>query len=119
MAAQIIRLEPEAGLLSNIVGAAGVVTIVSLADDTTLDCAGQTREALAYIDRCLGQVGLDKRAVVQATIWLPDIRLRDAMNRAWLAWVDPAHLPARACVEARLANPAYLVELAVVAAMPN
>ena len=38
------------------------------------------------------------------------------MNRAWDAWVDMANLPARATVEARLAAPAYKVEIAVVAA---
>ena len=112
----ITRLEPEGGLLSNIVEAAGFVSIVSMADDTTLDCAGQTRQALAYIDACLAKVGLDKLAIVQATIWLPDIRLRDQMNMAWLDWVDPQHLPARACVEAKLASTAYLVEIAVLAA---
>jgi enamine deaminase RidA (YjgF/YER057c/UK114 family) len=114
--AAIVRLEPEGGILSNIVGAAGFISVVSLADDTSLDCAGQTREALAYIDACLAKVGLDKRQIVQATIWLPDIRLRDAMNTAWIAWVDPTHLPARACVEAKLASPAYLVEMVAIAA---
>ncbi len=114
--AAIQRLEPEGGILSNIVEAAGFVSVVSLADDTALDCVGQTREALAYIDACLAKVGLDKRAIVQVTIWLPDIRLRDAMNAAWVAWVDPAHLPARACIEAKLAHPAYLVEMVALAA---
>jgi enamine deaminase RidA (YjgF/YER057c/UK114 family) len=117
VAATITRLEPEGGILSNLVAARGLVTIVSLADDTSLDCEGQTREALGYIDRCLGQIGADKRAVVQATIWLSDIRHRDAMNRAWMAWADARHMPARACVEARLARPEYLVEMAVVAAV--
>lgn len=116
MSSALRRLDPEGGILSNIVDAAGFVSIVSLADDTSLDCGGQTREALAYVDACLAKVGLDKRAIVQATIWLPDIRLRDAMNAAWIAWADRQHLPARACVEARLANPAYLVEMAVLAA---
>ena len=113
--AAILRLEPEGGILSNIAGAAGFISVVSLADDTSLDCAGQTGQTLAYIDACLAQVGLDKRAIVVVTIWLPDIRLRDAMNTAWVEWADPAHLPVRACVEAKLANPAYLVEMAVIA----
>jgi enamine deaminase RidA (YjgF/YER057c/UK114 family) len=108
--AAILRLEPEGGILSNIVGAAGFISVVSLADDTSLDCAGQTRQTLDYIDACLVQAGLDKRAIVHVTIWLSDIRLRDAMNAAWMAWADPAHLPVRACVEAKL------VEMAVIAA---
>jgi enamine deaminase RidA (YjgF/YER057c/UK114 family) len=38
------------------------------------------------------------------------------MNRAWDEWIDPANLPARATVEAKLATPAYKVEIAGVAA---
>jgi len=38
------------------------------------------------------------------------------MNEAWDAWVDPANLPARATVEARLASPDYKVEIAGIAA---
>jgi enamine deaminase RidA (YjgF/YER057c/UK114 family) len=37
------------------------------------------------------------------------------MNEAWLAWVDPANLPTRACVSAQLNNPLMFVEIAVTA----
>jgi enamine deaminase RidA (YjgF/YER057c/UK114 family) len=37
------------------------------------------------------------------------------MNQAWLAWVDANNLPARACVEAKLALADMLVEIAVIA----
>jgi len=114
---RIDRHEPEAGVLSNVVGAGDLVfTAGSVADDLSLDVKGQTREALAYIDQMLSRCGTDKSKVLFATIWLADIRLRDAMNESWLAWVDKANLPARACIEAKMANPAYLVEIAVVAA---
>src|SRR5262249_15062063 len=39
----------------------------------------------------------------------------DGMNAAWDAWLDKANAPARATVEARLATPDYLVEIAVIA----
>jgi enamine deaminase RidA (YjgF/YER057c/UK114 family) len=45
-----------------------------------------------------------------------DIRNRAPMNEVWSAWVDPKNLPARACVEAKLADPRALVEIMVVAA---
>jgi len=38
------------------------------------------------------------------------------MNSVWDSWVSPGNTPARATVEAKLANPAYLVEIMVVAA---
>lgn len=117
MTTTIARFEPEGGILSNAVAAGHlVITAGAVADDLTLDVTGQTRETLAYVDRMLALAGSDKSKVLFATIWLPDIRLRDAMNEAWLAWVDVENLPARACVEAKLANPAYLVEIQVIAA---
>jgi enamine deaminase RidA (YjgF/YER057c/UK114 family) len=39
-----------------------------------------------------------------------------AMNAAWDGWVADGHTPPRATVEAKLANPACLVEVVVVAA---
>jgi enamine deaminase RidA (YjgF/YER057c/UK114 family) len=38
------------------------------------------------------------------------------MNEIWTAWCDPKNMPARACIEAKLADPRLLVEIAVVAA---
>jgi len=80
------------------------------------DVKGQTEEVLAEIDRLLARAGSHKSKILSATIWLTDIRNRPAMNEAWNAWVDPKNLPARACVEAKLADPACLVEIMVVAA---
>jgi enamine deaminase RidA (YjgF/YER057c/UK114 family) len=48
-------------------------------------------------------------------IWLSDIRFRDAMNKVWLEWIDPQNLPARACIEARMATPGCLVEIMAIA----
>jgi enamine deaminase RidA (YjgF/YER057c/UK114 family) len=45
-----------------------------------------------------------------------DIRNRALMNEAWTTWADPKNLPGRACIEAKLADPRMLVEIAVVAA---
>jgi enamine deaminase RidA (YjgF/YER057c/UK114 family) len=38
------------------------------------------------------------------------------MNEAWNAWTGGQNLPGRACIEAKLADPRALVEIAVVAA---
>jgi enamine deaminase RidA (YjgF/YER057c/UK114 family) len=37
------------------------------------------------------------------------------MNEAWIAWTGGKDLPARACVEAKLADPRMLVEVQVTA----
>ena len=84
--------------------------------DLTQDIKGQTRQVLAEIDRLLAKCGTGKSKLLQATIWVTDIRNRAPMNEVWTAWTDPRNLPARACIEAKLADPACLVEIMVVAA---
>ena len=39
------------------------------------------------------------------------------MNEVWDAWVPAGHTPPRATVQAQLANPAYKIEVVVVAAV--
>ena len=86
-----------------------------VAEDTSTDAEDQTRQVLAEIDRALAAAGTDKTRILKANVWLADIADFAAMNRAWDAWVVPGQAPARATVEARLANPAYKVEIMVTA----
>ncbi|HLX81064.1 MAG TPA: RidA family protein [Burkholderiales bacterium] len=79
------------------------------------DIKGQTEEVLAEIDRLLAKAGSSKSKLLSATIWVTDIRNRAPMNEVWTRWVDPKNLPVRACVEAKLADPAGLVEIMVTA----
>ena len=88
-----------------------------VADDLVPSVADQTRQILAKIDRLLAQVGSDKTRLLQANIWLSDIGRFAEMNAVWDGWVASGHTPARATVEARLAGPAYLVEIMVKAAV--
>lgn len=85
------------------------------AEDATKDITGQTQEALALIDALLEQNGTDKTRLLQAQIWLKDIKDRDAMNKVWSAWLPTEGAPARACVQAALADPRQLVEIMVTA----
>jgi len=77
---------------------------------------GQTEAILSRIDARLAEAGTDKSRLLSANVWLADMARFDEMNAAWDAWVDPANPPARATVQARLASPDYLVEIAVIAA---
>ena len=88
-----------------------------VADDTAADVRGQTEQVLASIDELLARVGSDKTKILQATVYLADIATFQDMNAAWDAWVAQGHTPARATVEAKLATPAYKVEIVVVAAV--
>jgi enamine deaminase RidA (YjgF/YER057c/UK114 family) len=89
-----------------------------VAADPTADITGQAKSVLAQIDALLAGIGSDKTQILSATIYLPDIKDFAAMNAVWDAWVPQGHTPARATVEARLASPAYRIEIQVVAAAP-
>ena len=78
---------------------------------------GQTEQILKKIDGLLATAGSSKSKLLSATVYLANIATYDEMNAAWDAWVDPANTPARATVEARLAAPKYLVEIAAIAAV--
>ena len=75
-----------------------------VADDTSQSTAGQTKQVLAKIDALLKAAGTDKSKLLSTNIWLTDIGNFAEMNSAWDAWVSPGNTPARATVEAKLAN---------------
>ena len=87
-----------------------------VAKNLDADVKGQTKEVLGEIDRLLAKCGSNKSKILSATIWVTDIRNRAPMNEVWTAWVDPKNMPARACIEAKLADPRGLVEIMVIAA---
>ena len=87
-----------------------------VADDPSADVAGQTRQIVEKIDRYLAEAGTDKGKLLSATVWLSDIKTFNEMNGVWDAWVAQGNPPARACVEAKLAQPQYRVEIGVIAA---
>ncbi len=77
----------------------------------------QTRDVLAQIEQSLTEIGSDKSKLLQATIWLTDMASYAEMNAVWDAWVVPGHTPARATVQAKLADPDYALEIQVTAAL--
>ena len=114
-----IRRIAEEQRLSGAVVAGGLVWLAGqVADDASLDAEGQTAAIQAQIDALLAEAGTDKRALVSIQIVLADIRDAAAMNRAWDAWLDPAHKPARMTIQAPLVDPAWKVEITGVALAP-
>lgn len=51
--------------------------------------------------------------IFAANIWLTDMRNFGQMNTVWDEWVPAGEAPARVCVEARLPQPAALIEIQV------
>lgn len=87
-----------------------------IADDTTQDIVGQTREVLGHVDRLLAEAGSDKSCILSCQIYIADMQHFAGMNEVWDDWVTQGHTPPRATVEAKLANPACLVEIVIIAA---
>jgi enamine deaminase RidA (YjgF/YER057c/UK114 family) len=104
--------------MSSAVVHGGTVYLAGLtADDAKADVKGQTKQILDKIDHFLKEAGTDKSKILSANIWLTDIGTWGQMNEVWDAWVAPGNAPARATVEAKLANPALKVEIMVQAAV--
>src|SRR5262245_25781826 len=104
----------QAVVHDNVVYIAGQVAPPNTANTV----AEQTRAILAQIDRLLAEAGTSKANLLSASVWLADIKTFDQMNDVWEKWVVSGSTPARATVEARLAGPVFLVEIAAIAAVP-
>ncbi|MET0549647.1 MAG: RidA family protein [Xanthomonas sp.] len=87
-----------------------------IAEDTGADIAGQTREVLAAIDRLLALAATDKSRILRAEIYMTDLAEFAEMNKVWEEWVSPGNTPARATVQAKLADPAWKIEIVITAA---
>jgi enamine deaminase RidA (YjgF/YER057c/UK114 family) len=104
--------------LSEIVVHNGTVYLAGeVPDDASLDITAQTEQVLAKIEKALASVGSDKSKLLSAQIFLPDMKDFAGMNAAWEKWVVAGQTPARATVEAKLANPGYKVEIMCIAAL--
>jgi len=112
----IVRHDPGPILSLAVEHGSTVYVAGIVAKNLDADVKGQTKEILTEIDRLLAKAGSNKSKVLQAHIWVTDIRNRALMNEVWTAWVDPKNLPARACIESKLADPKALVEIMVIAA---
>ena len=112
----IVRIDPGPRMSRAVVHGDTVYLAGHVAKEPAGSVRGQTEAILRAIDERLAAAGSDKSKLLSANIWLADIGRFEEMNSVWDAWVDKANPPARATVEARLASPDYLVEIAVIAA---
>jgi enamine deaminase RidA (YjgF/YER057c/UK114 family) len=102
----------EAAVFNGVVYLAGMVP-----ECEAQDIRSQTVDVLQQIDRRLAEAGSDKTRILRTQIYLKDIADITAMNEVWDAWVVAGSAPPRATVQAALADPAYLIEVVVTAAV--
>ena len=99
----VVRLSGQVGIIANL---------------GTSDLEQQVKETLEKIEKLLADAGTNKSRILEARIWLKDIKTDfAAMNAIWNAWVDPNCKGVRYCVESALAREALLVEIQIVAAI--
>lgn len=115
----MIRHHRKSVHLHGAVEHAGVLYVSGhAAHDLEQDMEGQTREICGKLDRLLAECNSDKAHLLQARIYITDMTQKEAMNRAWLDWLEGIDLPARATIGvADLGDPRRLIEVAVVAAV--
>ena len=115
---ELVRLHPgprlsEAAIFQHTVHLAGQV-----ADQKPdADITGQTLEVLGHVERLLLEANSSKSHILHCQIYLRNIADIEAMNAVWDAWIPDGHAPPRATVQAVLANPKWLIEVVVVAAV--
>jgi enamine deaminase RidA (YjgF/YER057c/UK114 family) len=94
----------------------GLVFTVATAREKSASLRAQTSDALAVLDRNLADAGTDKSKLLSATVYITDMARKAEMNEAWMAWVDQANPPQRACIGVALEGD-DLIEIVAVAAL--
>ncbi|MFJ4353916.1 RidA family protein [Pseudomonas sp. NPDC089428] len=95
----------------------GLVYLTGQVGTPGQSAAEQTREVLNKIDRLLEIAGSDKTKILNAVLWLDDLRDFDEVNKVWDAWVVKEQAPARSSGQVRMAKPGMLVEIIITAAV--
>lgn len=95
----------------------GVVYLGGQFSDKGGDIAAQTEETLAKIDELLARAGTDKSRLIQAEVWITDMKDFKEMDRVYKEWVAPGNPPTRCCCAVELGDPEMKVEIMVSAAL--
>ena len=114
----IKRLLPWDGLGHEVVVHNGVLYIGGVvAEDTTLDMAGQADDVLRQLSKLLTAGGSSIVHVLQVTVYLTDLAEKPDFNRAWKAHFKEVNLPARAAIGVADLGPGVKLELLATAAV--
>lgn len=85
--------------------------------DGSLSMREQARQLLEKSEARLKEIGSNKDRILFVATMVTDIDALPEFNEVWDEWIAGNPPPARACFEARLANPALKVEQIVVCAV--
>jgi enamine deaminase RidA (YjgF/YER057c/UK114 family) len=114
----IKRLLPWDGLGHEVVVHNGVLYIGGVvAEDTSLDMAGQADDVLRQLSKLLTAGGSSIVHVLQVTVYLTNLAEKPDFNRAWKAHFKEVNLPARAAIGVTDLGPGVKLELLATAAV--
>lgn len=88
-----------------------------VAGDRKASIESQTQQVLDLLEEIIIEAGGTKSELLSVNIFLPHIKDFAAMNSVYDGWIDPKNPPARACIEARLADPDLRVEMTAICAI--
>ena len=83
------------------------------------DPAGQAEKAMANIDMLLKECGSELAHICKVTIYLTDIRYREAVYRVVGRWLKGVYPVSTGLTVPQLARPEWLVEIDVIAVIPS
>ena len=83
------------------------------------DAAGQTEKAMANIDMLLKECGSRLEHICKVTIYLTDIRYREAVYRVVGRWLKGVYPVSTGLTVPALARPEWVVEIDVTAVIPE
>ena len=95
----IKRMLPWDGLGHEVVAHGDALYIGGIvAEDTSLDMAGQADDVLRQLTHILAKAGSSIASVQQVTIYVTDLAEKPEFNRVWRAHFKEVDLPARAMI---------------------
>jgi enamine deaminase RidA (YjgF/YER057c/UK114 family) len=83
------------------------------------DAAGQAEKAMANIDMLLTESGSRLEHICKVTIYLTDIRYREAVYRVVGRWLKGVYPVSTGLTVPELARPEWVVEIDVIAVIPE
>lgn len=97
----------------------GIAHFVEVPDDTNGNTKNQIEQILAQADARLTELGSNKTQLLSATIYVTHAAIVPTLNQLWEAWLPTDCAPSRACIKVELLDPAMVIEIAFVAAVPR
>jgi enamine deaminase RidA (YjgF/YER057c/UK114 family) len=83
------------------------------------DAAAQAHQAMSNVERLLGEAGAGLSHICKITIYLTDARYREAVYRIIGGWLKGVYPVSTGIVVSGLARPEWLVEVDVIAVIPD